>query len=114
MCCHEQASREHYCVNKAVNTKANKEEECEKLLRGDGPSCQFYSNVNKLHGVHAMQSLKARMSLLQILASHVHEDMEHVAYKGLRCIKQAKQAANCNNTFMQYMLPIQNRVGIAL
>lgn len=53
-----QASREHYCVNKAVVSKPNKEEECDKLLSNDGPSCKYYTNVSKLYGVQATSTLK--------------------------------------------------------
>lgn len=38
------ASREHYCINKAVQKKANKDEECDKLISGDGSGCAFFKN----------------------------------------------------------------------
>ena len=43
-----QASREHYCINKTVMKKANRDEECEKLMSGDGGSCQYSSNTPRL------------------------------------------------------------------
>ena len=59
-----QASREHYCINKAVTTKANKEEECDKLLSGEGASCQYYTNVNRLYGISSNPQLKVRLQQL--------------------------------------------------
>ncbi|KAK9811933.1 hypothetical protein WJX73_000684 [Symbiochloris irregularis] len=52
------ASREHYCINKAVTIKPNKEEECDKLLSGEGASCQYYSNVSRLYGISSNPTLK--------------------------------------------------------
>ena len=63
-----QASREQYCVNKAVTSKSNKEEECDKLLSSDGPSCAYYTNVNKLYGSQAASSLKVSIPEFRYLS----------------------------------------------
>ena len=53
-----QASREHYCVNKAVTSKPSISEECDKLMRSDGMSCSYHSNFTRLLGPSLADKLK--------------------------------------------------------
>ena len=57
-----QASREQYCVNKAVTSKPSISEECDRLLGGDGLSCSYHSNFNRLLGSSLADKLKVRPS----------------------------------------------------
>ena len=57
-----QASREQYCINKAVTSKPSISEECDRLLGGDGLSCSYHSNFNRLLGSSLADKLKVRAS----------------------------------------------------
>ena len=51
MCLDMQASREHYCVNKAVMKKPNKDEECNNLIGDGGAGCANFKNTAvKMYG----------------------------------------------------------------
>ena len=56
-----QASREQYCVNKAVTSKPSISEECDRLLGGDGLSCSYHSNFNRLLGSSLADKLKVSL-----------------------------------------------------
>ncbi len=51
-----QASREHYCIHPTVSKKANKDEECQNMLKDD-PGCKFFKNVNKLYSMQSSHFL---------------------------------------------------------
>ena len=54
-----QASREHYCVNKQVMKKTNKDEECTNLIGADGAGCQYFKNTaSKMYGQQNSQALQ--------------------------------------------------------
>ncbi|KAL0027241.1 hypothetical protein WJX77_006278 [Trebouxia sp. C0004] len=50
------ASREHYCIHPTVSKKANKDEECQNMLKDD-PGCKFFKNVNKLYSMQSSHFL---------------------------------------------------------
>lgn len=56
-CCAFQASREHYCVHPTVSKKANKDEECQNMLKDDS-SCKFFKNVAKLYSMQTSHFLQ--------------------------------------------------------
>jgi len=56
-----QASREHYCVNKAVMKKANKDEECNNLIGDGGAGCANFKNTaSKMYGQQTSLALQAQ------------------------------------------------------
>ena len=52
-----QASKEHYCIHPTVSKKANKDEECQNMLKGDS-SCRFFKNVQKLYPMQTSHFLQ--------------------------------------------------------
>ena len=56
-----QASREHYCVNKTVMKKANKDEECTNLIGEGGAGCANFKNTaSKMYGQQSSLALQVR------------------------------------------------------
>jgi hypothetical protein len=54
-----QASREHYCVNKTVMKKANKDEECNNLIGDGGAGCANFKNTaSKMYGQQTSLALQ--------------------------------------------------------
>ncbi|XP_042384337.1 Fanconi anemia group J protein homolog isoform X1 [Zingiber officinale] len=49
------ASRKHYCTNKFVCTKANLDEECKLLLKGEALGCSEFKNANKVKNHPSLQ-----------------------------------------------------------
>ena len=56
---HWQASREHYCINKQVMKKPNKDEECNNLIGADGAGCQYFKNTaQRMYGQQSSLALQ--------------------------------------------------------
>lgn len=54
-----QASRDHYCINKQVMKKANKDEECTNLIASEGAGCQYFKNTaSKMYGQQSNLALQ--------------------------------------------------------